>query len=76
MPRLACCMIMVIKSNIISLRIEQVLVLAAILLYWAPILGNLETMLFSPAQASVLAQKNVTVVYEVMDSSVATVDFD
>jgi hypothetical protein len=72
--------------DIVAKRIEQVLIVAAILAYWAPAVSFLgskvEALLpvleasSSPAKNTTVAYRNTTIAYEVIDKAVtaATVD--
>jgi hypothetical protein len=71
-----CCYIMVAASHVVLSHFQQVLMLAALLTYFAPLWGSIEASLHAFAYISVPSNENVTVVYEVMNAPAAVVDFD
>ena len=63
-------MCMTLNGDIISKRIGQGLALAAILAYWAPVVGSFssEVGAYLPmSTASALPSKNTTVAYEIIE---------
>ena len=62
---------MIISRDIISKRIGQGLAIAAILAYWAPVVGAFSSQMgaYLPVtEASVIPSKNITVAYEIMEN--------
>jgi len=67
---------MVKVPHIALSHVQQVLMLAGLITYFAPMLGSVETGLRAFAQVSAHSQENVTIAYEVMNASAAAVDLD
>lgn len=70
---------MTLRTDIISNTIGQILVAAAIIAYWAPMVGyvGIKVKDYVPVfEASAQPPKNTTIAYEVMNPSVAASAMD
>lgn len=71
-----CCYIMVTASHIAHSHIQRVLMLTALITYFAPMLGGVEVSLRALAHLSIPSQENVTIAYEVMNTSATAINRD